>query len=174
MRSLQALALLSLVALGCASPAAARDICSGQPTAMQKACREAHELLMSGGTGKPEPALTIKATGSAQGWRFDYWGPGASVQGDDCRVAGPLTLPAGIQVRLPATATDKIHELKAPALGLDLTGIPGRINEVNVSILEPGRFRSEGAARCAVEVNVLETRAFEQWRQTWIPQGCRG
>lgn len=168
-----------LLALGCgfAAPSAAQtpDLCSGQPAAMQKPCREALELLVQSHPQEQEPARRILATGTSQGWRYDYLQPGGAGSDDDCIVNGTLVLPADTPVRLLVTASDTIRPWRLPQFGLDLSGIPGRIEKATIK-LPPGevgdRDASPGADEKPVAVRVLAPDAYADWEGQTLPPSC--
>lgn len=168
-----------LLALGCgfATPtlAQASDLCSGQPAAMQKSCREALELLVQGGKQEAEPARRILATGTPEGWRYDYLQPGGVGSDDDCVVSGTLVLPADTAVRLSVTASDIIRPWRLPQFDLDLTGIPGLIEDKIVK-LPPGDIGDPAAAPAgdekSVALRVLPPDAYAEWEGQTLPPSC--
>lgn len=168
-----------LLALGCgfAAPSAAQapDLCSGQPAAMQGSCREALQLLVQGSPPTPEPARRILATGTPEGWRYDYVQPGGMGPDDACVVSGTLVLPADTPVRLLVTASDTIRPWRLPPFGLALTGIPGRIED-SVITLPPGEVAGQGAAPAGnempVSVRVLPADAYAEWEGQTLPPSC--
>lgn len=168
-----------LLALGCGSAAPslaqAPDLCSGQPAAMQKSCREALELLVQGGRQEPEPARRILATGTPEGWRYDYLQPGGVGSDDDCVVSGVLVLPADTAVRLSVTASDIIRSWRLPQFDLDLTGIPGRIEDKIIK-LPPGDSGDPAAAPAGYEkpvaIRVLPPDAYAEWEGQTLPPSC--
>lgn len=168
-----------LLALCCgfAAPSVAQtpDLCSGQPAAMQKPCREALELLVQSNPQEPEPARRILATGTPEGWRYDYVQPGGMGPDDACVVSGTLVLPADTPVRLLVTASDTIRPWRLPQFGLALTGIPGRIEEATIK-LPPGESGDQAAAPGAdekpVAVRVLAPDAYAEWEGKTLPPSC--
>jgi len=168
-----------LLALGCGfavpSLAQAPDLCSGQPAAMQKSCREALELLVQGGPQQPQPARRILATGTPEGWRYDYLQPGGVGSDDDCVVSGALVLPADTAVRLSVTASDVIRPWRLPQFDLDLTGIPGRIEDKIIK-LPLGEVGDPAAAPVGdekpVAVRVLPPDAYADWEGQTLPPSC--
>ncbi len=168
-----------LLALSCGfavpSQAQAPDLCSGQPAAMQKSCREALELLVQGGRQEPEPARRILATGTPEGWRYDYLQPGGVGSDDECVVSGALVLPADTAVRLSVTASDIIRPWRLPQFDLDLTGIPGRIEDKIIK-LPPGDIGDLAAAPAGDEkpiaVRVLPPDAYAEWEGQTLPPSC--
>lgn len=168
-----------ILAFGCGfavpSLAQAPDLCSGQPAAMQKPCREALELLVQGGPQEPQPARRILATGTPEGWRYDYLQPGGMASGDDCVVSGTLVLPADTPVRLLVTASDTIRPWRLPQFGLALTGIPGRLEETTLK-LPLGEVSDQGAAPAGneipVAVRVLSADAYAEWEGQTLPPSC--
>ena len=168
--------LLALVC-GFAAPSVAQtpDLCSGQPAAMQKPCREALELLVQSNPQEPEPSRRILATGTPQGWRYDYLQPGGAGSDDDCVVNGTLVLPADTPVRLLVTAGDKIRPWRLPQFGLDLSGIPGRIEEaiIKLPLGEVGdQAASPGTDEIPVTVRVLSSDAYAEWEGQALPPSC--
>jgi heme/copper-type cytochrome/quinol oxidase subunit 2 len=142
---------------------------------MQKPCREALELLVQGSPQQPEPARRILATGTPEGWRYDYLQPGGAASDDDCVVSGTLVLPADTPVRFLVTASDTIRPWRLPQFGLDLTGIPGRIEEATIK-LPPGESGDQAAPSAAdekpVAVRVLAPDAYAEWEGQTLPPSC--
>ena len=167
------------LAFGCGfavpSLAQAPDLCSGQPAAMQKPCREALELLVQGGPQEPQPARRILATGTPEGWRYDYLQPGGAASDDDCVVSGTLVLPADTAVRLSVTASDVVRPWRLPQFDLDLIGIPGRIEEKIIK-LPPGDIGDPAAAPAGdekpVALRVLPPDAYAEWEGLTLPPSC--
>ncbi|WP_353184122.1 hypothetical protein [Bosea sp. (in: a-proteobacteria)] len=170
-----------LLALGCGfavpSQAGTPDLCSGQPAAMQQPCREALKLLVQGGPQEPEPepARRILATGTPEGWRYDYVQPGGMGPDDACVVAGELVVPADTPVRLLVTASDTIRPWRLPQFGLALTGVPGRIEEATVKLPAGeagGGASAPGAGEQPVAVRVLAPEAYAEWEGKTLPPSC--
>lgn len=159
-----------------ASAPAAADICDDQPALMRKPCREARDLLMRDRPSSPEPELTVLATGSKDGWRYEYRRPGAARSDTSCSVTAALVLPADTPIRLTVTASDTIREWRLPEFNLALSAIPGRIEEAVIA-LPLGTADDRGAASgpdgAPVEVRVLGPQDYAEWERRTLPLACR-
>ena len=82
---------------------------------------------------------------------------------------------ADTPVRLLVTASDTIRPWRLPQFGLDLSGIPGRIEEATIK-LPPGevgdRDASPGADEKPVAVRVLAPEAYADWEGQTLPPSC--
>lgn len=108
------------------------------------------------------PELTVGIHARMYEFRAEYPG-GASAVGD-------LTLPAGRRVRLELHASDVVHSLWLPDLGVRLPIVPGvpaavtiRADEVGVLRLLCGEFCGPAHASMKGRVHVLPAAEFDAW-----------
>ena len=65
-------------------------------------------------------------------------------------VDNPLFVPVGVPLTFLVTSTDVIHSWAIPSLGIKVDAIPGRLNQVCVTILSPGIFYGQCSELCGV------------------------
>ena len=122
------------------------------------------QLRAAGGTD----AVQIRVTGEQYWWRVEYQTDGVSL----FTTANEIVLPVGRATDLALISNGVIHSLWIPALAGKVDMIPGRTNRLNLKPDRTGRFRGQCAEFCgtshsfmALDVQVLEPEAFEQWLQ---------
>jgi cytochrome c oxidase subunit II len=93
--------------------------------------------------------VTVEVTGFRWQWRFDYPGTGVSVTGGPDSPA-EMVVPAGEPIHIDLTATDVIHSFYVPAFLFKRDAIPGRPNEFDLTIDEPGAYGGQCAEFCGV------------------------
>ena len=90
-------------------------------------------------------------------------------------LANLALVPADTPVRQLVTAGDKIRPWRLPQFGLDLSGIPGRIEEAIIK-LPPGEVgdqaASTGTDEISVTVRVLSSDAYAEWEGQALPPSC--
>lgn len=116
----------------------------------------------------PRGALVVDVTGYDWDWSFHYAGTDVTVvpaTGDPV-----LTLPVGRPVTLRLTSPDVIHSFWVPRFLVKLDVIPGRTNELTVTLDATGRFVGRCAEFCGVDhahmtfaVDALPGDAFDHW-----------
>lgn len=112
----------------------------------------------------PEDGVNIEAIAYQFGWDFYY--PDASDNGVHVSVAETeqadpdlslpgqerfvkeLVIPVGVPIKLHVTAADVIHAFFAPALGVKVDAIPGRINYLWFQADQPGNWIGQCAELC--------------------------
>jgi len=82
-------------------------------------------------------------------WEFDYPGSGVRVIGGP-DVPAEMVVPAGEPIHIVLTATDVAHAFFVPAFLFKRDAIPGRVNEFDVTINEPGAYGGQCAEFCGV------------------------
>ena len=114
--------------------------------------------------GAGEEQLEIQVTGRQFYWQYEY--PNGATAIDTLRA------PAGIPVRLEATAPDSdvIHSWWIPALGGKIDAIPGTTTDTWFEVEQPGVYVGQCAELCGVEhakmlasVEVLPQDEFDAW-----------
>jgi cytochrome c oxidase subunit 2 len=93
--------------------------------------------------------VTVDVTAFRWQWRFDYEGTGVTVLG------GPgsppeMVVPAGEPIHIVLAATDVAHAFYVPAFLFKRDAIPGRTNEFDLTIDEPGAYGGQCAEFCGV------------------------
>lgn len=81
-----------------------------------------------------------------------------------------VVLPVDTEIRLDITAADVIHAWAAPALGLKLDAVPGRLNETWVKIEKEGVFYGQCSELCGtghgfmpVVIEGISKEKFAEW-----------
>jgi cytochrome c oxidase subunit 2 len=93
--------------------------------------------------------VTVDVTAFRWQWRFDYPGTGISVTGGPDSPA-EMVVPAGEPIHVVLTATDVIHAFYVPQFLFKRDAIPGRPNEFDLTIDEPGAYGGQCAEFCGV------------------------
>jgi cytochrome c oxidase subunit II len=93
--------------------------------------------------------VTVDVTAFRWQWRFDYPGTGISVSGGPDSPA-EMVVPAGEPIHVVLTATDVIHSFYVPQFLFKRDAIPGRPNEFDLTIDEPGAYGGQCAEFCGV------------------------
>lgn len=116
-----------------------------------------------------EPAVTIDVIGFQWQWTFDYKAQGLSYTGAGSQ--GPeAVVPVNEPVLFRLQAQDVIHSFYVPQFFRKLDAIPGRINEMEVTITEEGTFGGQCAEFCGLAhdamyftVRAVDRATFDQW-----------
>ena len=132
----------------------------------------------------PDPDLTIKATGHAWNWEYDYPDQGGinftalMVQQADLKEGEPRLLTANYKVVVPVnknvhvlvTGADVIHSWAVPAFGVKIDAMPGRMNETWFRAEQEGIFYGQCSELCGkdhafmpIEVHVVSEELFKKW-----------
>ena len=93
--------------------------------------------------------VTVDVTAFRWQWRFDYPGTGISISGGPDSPA-EMVVPAGEPIHIVLTATDVIHSFYVPQFLFKRDAIPGRPNEFDLTIDEPGAYGGQCAEFCGV------------------------
>ncbi|HEU4821146.1 MAG TPA: cytochrome c oxidase subunit II [Qipengyuania sp.] len=134
----------------------------------------------------PADAVTIKATGYQWYWGYSYPDNGefevisnmlsneeADARGEPRNLAADnrMVVPAGVPLRIQATAADVIHAFAVPSLWFKIDAVPGRLNERMLTIEKPGVYYGQCSELCGVRHGympiVVEALPMEQWR-AWV------
>lgn len=138
----------------------------------------------------PANAITVKATGYQWYWGYSYPDNGdfeiisnmltdeeADARGEPRNLAADnrMVVPAGVPIRLQATAADVIHAFAVPSLWFKIDAVPGRLNERMLTIERPGVYYGQCSELCgarhAYMPIVVEALPMEQWRAWVLAQG---
>jgi cytochrome c oxidase subunit 2 len=129
--------------------------------------------------------VTLKVIGRQWYWDYEYPDHGVSItsimvptdeisegQRRALEVDNPVVLPAGARVRLLITGGDVIHNWGIPSLGVVRDAIPGRVNEVVVTVKHPGTYYGQcrelcgtGHAYMPAVVRAIPREEFDAWIQ---------
>jgi cytochrome c oxidase subunit 2 len=117
------------------------------------------------------PPELIRVEAAKWTWRFEYPRRGFVETGGPGGAPAVLTVPAGVEVELRATALDVIHAFWVPALKFQRQLIPGRTATFRLTFPRPG-FASSGAcsffcglehARMRFAIRVLSRADYDAW-----------
>lgn len=85
-----------------------------------------------------------------------------------------LVLPTNSLIRVLVTSTDVIHSWAVPSLGVKIDAVPGRLNQVWLTIQRPGVFYGQCSELCganhAFMPIVVEAVTPRQWIQQYLPK----
>ena len=116
-----------------------------------------------------DPSLTVEVTGFQWQWRFRYAEAGIEVVGTD-DTDPVLMLPAGQTVRLILKSDDVVHSFFVPAFLFKRDTVPGITNEVDLEVLEEGRYDGRCAEFCGLfhdrmgfVVEAVSRAEFDRW-----------
>jgi cytochrome c oxidase subunit 2 len=145
----------------------------------------------------PKDALTVKVTGYQWYWGYSYPDnggfevishmlniPGEPVinagvreDGSDATDGPPhlevdnrMVVPVGVPIRLQTTGSDVIHAFAVPSLWFKLDAVPGRINEKELFIEQPGVYYGQCSELCGarhgympIAVEAVPLDRFNAW-----------
>ncbi|MXP24493.1 cytochrome c oxidase subunit II [Altererythrobacter indicus] len=142
-------------------------------------------LLVRQYESPPKDALTVKVTGYQWYWGYSYPDNGGfeviSNMLDDeeavkrglppkLAVDNRLVVPAGEPIRIQTTGADVIHSFAVPSLWFKLDAVPGRLNERQLTIKEPGIYYGQCSELCGVRhgympiaIEALPRPQFDAW-----------
>jgi cytochrome c oxidase subunit II len=117
----------------------------------------------------PRPSVVVDVVAFQWQWRFAYPGSGVEVVGTRDRPA-ELVVPVGEPVHVRLTSVDVQHGFFIPRFLYKRDAIPGRINEFDLTITEPGNFQGVCGFICGLAHSDMEflVRAvppdeFQRW-----------
>jgi len=136
-------------------------------------------------TPAPEKALTIKATGNQWYWTYKYPDNGdievisnmlphekAIANGEPSQLAADyrMVVPVGEPIRFQVTAADVIHSFAVPSLWFKIDAVPGKLNERQMIINEPGVYYGQCSELCGarhgympIAIEALPRDEFNRW-----------
>ncbi len=134
----------------------------------------------------PKDAVTVKITGYQWDWGYEYPYQGipefvsnilppekALENGEPNLLAvdNRLVLPVGRPIKLIITGADVIHSFAVPSLWFKLDAVPGRLNELAITIEKPGVYYGQCSELCGVKHGfmpiAIEARPQAEWEQ-WV------
>lgn len=150
----------------------------------------------------PEADLTIKATGVQWAWEYEYpdqevefgafmLGAGQATMNDEIReelaeygyeeehwklaTDEAMVVPVNAVVRMQVAAADVIHSWKIPAFGVQIDGVPGRLNETWFKAEKEGVYFGQCSELCGkdhsympIVVKVVSEEAFANWVEDYM------
>jgi cytochrome c oxidase subunit 2 len=137
-----------------------------------------------------DPLVSIKAIGRQWYWTYEYSDyplsshaydsyiiPDAELSLGNLRVLEvdhPLILPIDTHIRLLTTATDVMHSVGVPSLGLKSDAIPGRLNQVSLYIYRSSTFYGQCSELCGtghafmpIVVKATSLDSYLHWLRTF-------
>jgi cytochrome c oxidase subunit II len=116
-----------------------------------------------------QPTVTVDVTGFQWQWTFDYNDQGLSFTGAGSD--GPeMVLPVDETVRIRLHASDVIHSFYVPQFLYKKDVVPGRVNEFDVLVKDPGTYAGQCAEFCGLShadmhftVRAVTRAEFDQW-----------
>ena len=131
------------------------------------------------------PQVTIKAIGHQWYWRYEFSDFDHRVQFDSyitptddlnpgqfrlLEVDNRAVLPIHTEIRVLTTAADVIHSWTVPRLGMKADAIPGRLNQIGVTISRPGVYYGQCSEICGanhsfipIAVEAVPYKFFLNW-----------
>jgi cytochrome c oxidase subunit 2 len=133
----------------------------------------------------PKADITIQAIGHQGHWTYAYPHEGglqfdstllaeaAAKERGEPRLLGvdnPLVVPVNKNVELIVTGADVIHSWAAPAFGVKLDALPGRLNHTWFKATKIGTYYGQCSEQCGagsafmpIEVKVVSGRDYKVW-----------
>jgi len=133
----------------------------------------------------PEKALTIKATGNQWYWTYKYPDNGdieviSNMLPDDKAIANGeppqlavdnrMVVPVGEPIRFQTTGADVIHSFAIPSLWFKIDAVPGKLNERQLIVNEPGVYYGQCSELCGarhgympIAIEALPRDEFNRW-----------
>ena len=117
----------------------------------------------------PEEALVVEVDGFQWGWVFTYPEAGVTVSGN---ATDPprIKLPLGRPVTFVLTSSDVVHSFYVPAFLVKRDNVPGRENELTVTITEEGTYGGQCGEFCGLlhyrmgfEIDAVPQQDFDAW-----------
>jgi cytochrome c oxidase subunit II len=136
---------------------------------------------------EPETELTIKATGHQWYWSYTYPDSGnftfdANMIADSDLQDGQLRLletdnrvvvPVGTNVRIQTTADDVIHSWAVPQFGVKVDAVPGRLNQLWISVERPGVYYGQCSELCGINHGFMPITVEAKTREdfdAWVAE----
>ena len=133
----------------------------------------------------PKADLTLKATGNQWYWAYEYpdqhiaeyvSNPLSEAEATaknapfKLAVNNPIVVPVGKTVKVLVTGADVLHAFFIPAFGVQVTAVPGKVNEVWFQTEKTGKYYGQCNELCGVdhsfmpiEVDVVDQPSFNAW-----------
>lgn len=124
-----------------------------------------------------EPDLTVEVESFQWGWTFDY-GNGALVESLPQSQA-EILLPIDTPIRFELRTADVVHSFYVPRFLNKRDMVPGRINEIDVTLDRAGTYRGVCAEFCGLyhdkmnfTVRAVPAPVFEDWIDSVRAEGA--
>jgi cytochrome c oxidase subunit 2 len=133
----------------------------------------------------PKADVTLKATGNQWYWAYEYpdqkiaeytSNPLTEVQSKAKNVPymlavdNPIVVPVGKTVKVLVAGADVLHAFFIPAFGVQITAVPGKVNEVWFQTEKTGTYYGQCNELCGVnhsfmpiQVDVVDQPSFDAW-----------
>jgi cytochrome c oxidase subunit 2 len=134
----------------------------------------------------PKPDITLKTTGHAWYWEYEYpadQGGGFKfdsnlVEEADLKAGQPrlltvdneIVVPVNKIIRMQVTAADVMHSFAVPSFGIKMDAIPGRLNETWFKAEREGVYHGQCSELCGqrhafmpITVRVVGEAAYASW-----------
>lgn len=116
-----------------------------------------------------DPDVVVDVEAFRFGWKFDY-DNGVQVAGGGREGAPEMVLPVDESIRFRLHAADVIHSFYVPSFFFKRDAIPGRTNQFELTIEEPGVYGGQCAEFCGLahsdmyfSVRAVEPAEYEAW-----------
>ena len=114
-------------------------------------------------------SVVVDVTGFQWQWTFDYPNEGLSFTGAGAQ--GPtMAVPVGERVRVRLHADDVIHSFYVPQFRYKKDVLPGRVNEFDMLVTEPGSYTGQCAEFCGLShyemfftVEAMSRADYDAW-----------
>jgi cytochrome c oxidase subunit II len=120
--------------------------------------------------------VTVDVTGFRWQWRFDYEGTPVTIVGGP-ETSPELVVPVGEPIHIVLNAVDVDHSFYVPAFLFKRDAIPGKPNEFDLTITDPGSYSGQCAEFCGVfhDRMTLTVRAVTRPEfDAWLAQAQSG
>jgi cytochrome c oxidase subunit II len=143
-------------------------------------------LVINLKTPPEDPEVTVEAIGHQWWWEFVYEDAGIRIQQTppDYENLDPpvLVVPVDREILINVRSTDVVHSFSAPSTLYKIQAIPGSVNQMHMTITEPGTYAGQCYQFCGLRhsdmlfiLDAREPAQYEQWlRETQAAQGVRG
>nr|YP_009171119.1 cytochrome c oxidase subunit II [Drawida japonica]AIR76344.1 cytochrome c oxidase subunit II [Drawida japonica] len=131
-----------------------------------------------------DPSVTIKIVGHQWYWSYEYTDfmniefdsymlPASDLSLGEYRlleVDNRIVVPMRLESRLMITAADVIHSWTVPSLGVKIDAVPGRLNQISITPMQPGVFYGQCSEICGanhsfmpIAVESVNVKSFANW-----------
>jgi cytochrome c oxidase subunit 2 len=133
----------------------------------------------------PKADITLKATGNQWYWAYEYpdqhiaeytsnplseQAAAAANLPYKLAVNNPIVVPVGKTIKVLVAGADVLHAFFIPAFGVQVTAVPGKVNEVWFTTEKTGKYYGQCNELCGVdhsfmpiEVDVVDQPTFNAW-----------
>lgn len=121
-----------------------------------------------------DPDVTIDVTAFQWQWTFAYPKEGLNYTG--LGKNGPeMVVPINQSIRIRLSAVDVIHSFYVPAFYYKLDAVPGRVNEFEITVEQPGTYGGQCAEFCGLShgdmfftVRAVEGAEYDAWVESEV------